>query len=89
MGVNNMTIRQRFFRKNPVLNCVIRKSRFFGKHGERYDRRLFALVEANRSLYIEFCNDGLLVRDAEEFRQIMIIHDSMMKKGQEMYYDFP
>ncbi|NQV70202.1 MAG: hypothetical protein HQ498_09265 [Pseudohongiella sp.] len=84
-----MTARQSFPVATPVLRVVLRKFRFFGKYGERYDRRLFAYIEACIGLYLEFADSGLLQSDSSEFSQICRIRDHMLDKGQRLYYEFP
>lgn len=68
---------------------VRNRASFFLKHGERFDRRLYAEVCALNAIYLNFIDFRLINSNPEGYRQINRIKTEMLEAGQLVYKDFP
>jgi len=66
-----------------------RRARFFGRYGERYDRRLFADVEAIQRLYLDLVSSSFIFSDPLTARRIESIRVNMIRSGANRYNSFP
>lgn len=89
VGVLEMALKPLNNEEAPILRVVRRRSKHFGKHGERFDRRLFAEVDSCVRIWLELRSKAVIGRDREDFKRIVIIRESLLNRGKQLYYDFP
>lgn len=68
---------------------AVRRSQFFLKHGERFDRRLYAEVESIIRISLMLQGKGLIEADTEKFKELTRIQRELLYTGQEVYEEFP
>lgn len=59
------------------------------KHGERFDRRLYAEVESIVRLSLKLHSMEVIVADPESFKELSAIQRELLRVGQDEYLDFP
>lgn len=73
-----------------IRELASRRAKFFGKHGERFDRRLYAEIESIIRLYIELDNIGIIENEPKQFKKLLKIQRDMLKKAAKSRYEsFP
>lgn len=72
-----------------LFQLVLRRSRYFGKHGERFDRRLYSEIEAYVRIWMELCRSNVIKNNPTKFRRLLKIQGDMLKQGQLTYKSFP
>lgn len=72
-----------------MLQVAENRSKFFGKHGERFDRRLYAEVDSLIRLSLKFREMRLVRSDPETFKRILEIQKRLLRVGQDAYLHFP
>lgn len=72
-----------------ILQVAENRSKFFGKHGERFDRRLYAEVDSLIRLSLKFREMRLVRSDPETFRNLLAIQKRLLRVGQDEYLHFP
>lgn len=73
----------------PILELAVRRSRHFGKYGERFDRRLYAELDSMVRIWMALSEQELLPCNPLEFRGIIKIRENTLEQGQWLYEDFP
>lgn len=73
----------------PILELAVRRSRHFGKYGERFDRRLYAELDSMVRIWMVLSEQKLLPCNPLEFKGIIQIRENTLEEGQRIYEDFP
>jgi len=61
----------------------------FGKHGENFDRRLFAEIEAITRISFAFRRYGIVLASSDAGKALQSIERQARAAGNSLYYDFP
>jgi len=72
-----------------LLDIADHRSKFFNKHGERFDRKLHAEVESIIRILLKLRSMNVIESDPETFIKISAIERELLRVGQEEYLDFP
>lgn len=65
------------------------RSQFFGKYGERFDRRLYAEIESIIRLSHRLHSKELIDADTDNYKLLIGIQRDLLYRGQELYEEFP
>lgn len=74
---------------SALLQIAKSRSRFFSKHGERFDRRLYAEVESIIRISLELHAKAAIDVDPARFKELRQIQRDLLRLGQDEYLDFP
>jgi hypothetical protein len=72
-----------------LLHTAKSRSKYFGKHGERFDRRLYAEIESINRISLLLHSKGVIDADPENYRSLVAIQRDLLNRGQELYEAFP
>jgi len=72
-----------------LLQTAESRSKFFGKHGERFDRRLYAEIESIIRISLGLHSKELIDVDSENFKSLVDLQRDLLYRGQELYEQFP
>ena len=74
---------------SSLIEIANRRSKFFLKHGERFDRRLYAEIEAIIRISLKLHASDLINADPDKFKELVKIQRDLLHAGQEQYVEFP
>lgn len=73
-----------------ILKIAVRRSRYFGKHGERFDRALYSELEALIRIWLEFVSTGIMLNSPKRYKKLLKIQRNMLKHARKrQYQNFP
>ena len=65
------------------------RSQFFMKHGERFDRKLYAEVESLIRISLKLRSMNVIESNPDMFKELSAIERELLRRGQDEYLDFP
>ena len=72
-----------------LLKVTRSRSKFFLKHGERFDRKLYAEVESIVRISLKLRALNVIESNPEMFGELLAVERELLRLGQDEYLDFP